>query len=84
MIVIVIVGVVYTLAINNFSRLKEQSKTLSLQTLKEYLNDIVHEESVELICLDDCSKCDVYVDGEKSKTLEDFLDDSIKVYRYEC
>jgi cytochrome b involved in lipid metabolism len=37
--------------------------------------------------LDDCSKCDIYVDGKKQEKLkgmfDDFLDDSVKVYRYD-
>jgi len=83
LIVIMIVGVVYTLAIGNFNRLSDESSKLSLVNLKEYLNSIKHSESVKLLCLDNCSECDVVVDGVKSKTIEDFLDESVRVYRYE-
>ncbi len=83
LIVIMIVGVVYTLAIGNFNRLSSESSKLTLENLKEYLNFIKHSENVKLLCLDDCSECDVIVDGVKSKTIEDFLDESVRVYRYE-
>lgn len=63
--------------------MKEDSKKLTLQNLKEYLDSIPHENSVEFLCLDDCSECDVLVDGQKYRKIEDFLDKSIEVYRYD-
>lgn len=78
-----IIGVVYTLAIGNFQKLSDESSKLTLENLKEYLHSIKHSKSVKLICLDDCSECDIYVDGNKSRTVEDFLDESVTVYRYE-
>ena len=78
-----IVGVVYTLAIGNFAKLSDESSKLTLSNLKEYLHSIKHEKSVKLLCLDDCSECDIFVDGYKSGTIEYFLDESVRVYRYE-
>ena len=78
-----IMGVVYSLAINNFSKLSDDSMKVTLQTLKEYLIHTPHEKSAKLLCLDDCSSCDVFVDGVKSSTIEDFLDDGVVTYRYE-
>lgn len=85
LIVILIIGVVYTLAIGNFQRLQEGETKLSLQNLKTYLMQFPHEQSVELLCLERCSKCDIFVDGKLSKELEveNFLDESVQVYRYE-
>jgi len=83
LIVIMIIGVVYTLAIGNFKKLSEEHSKLTLENLKEYLYSIKHSKSVKLLCLDDCSECDLYVDGNKSRTVEGFLDKSVKVYRYE-
>ncbi len=83
MIVIMIIGVVYTLAITNFTKLSDDSSKLTLSNLKEYLNRIPHSKSAKLFCLDDCSQCDVIVDGEKLKTIEDFLDESVLVYTYD-
>ena len=78
-----IIGVVYTLAIGSFQKLSDESSKLTLGNLKESLLSIKHSKSVKLICLDDCSECDIYVDGNKSRTIEGFLDESVKVYRYE-
>ncbi len=85
LIVILIIGIVYTLSIGNFNKVKDESYKLTFQGLKEYLQDIPHEKNVEFLCLDDCSVCDIYVDGEKfnEKDIEDFLDKSIRVYRYD-
>lgn len=85
-IVVVIMGVVYMLAVNNLQNIKDPKTTLSLQNLKEYLQNIPHKKSVELLCLDDCTSCDVLVDGKKDPdipSIENLINDSIKVYRYD-
>lgn len=83
LIVIMIIGLVYTLSIGQFQKIGETSSTLTLENLKEKLQSYKHEKNVKLLCLDDCSGCDIFVDGNKSETVDDFLDKSIKVYRYE-
>ena len=83
MIVIVIMGVIYTLSVQSFSNKSEESKKVTLLNLKEYMQGLEHEKSVKLLCLDDCKSCDLFVDGEKKRVIEDFLDESIRVYRYE-
>jgi hypothetical protein len=76
-------GVIYTLAINNFTQLNTGNKSLRLETIKEYLIAQHPHKSARLLCLDDCSSCDVYVDGNKTQSIEGFLDSSVKTYRYE-
>ena len=84
LLVIVIIGVVYTLAISNFERLKEKEDSLTLGGLKEYLKDMNHTKSAKILCLDDCSSCDIYIDNNITDIkLEDFLDEDVKTYRYE-
>ena len=83
LIVILIIGIVYTISVGNFEKVKDESKKLTLQNLKEYLQGLPHEKSAELLCLDDCSECKVLVDGEKFKELDDFLDKSVRSYRYD-
>jgi len=78
-----IIGVVYTLAIGNFAKLSDESSKVTLSNLKEYLHSIPHTKNVKILCLDDCSECDIFVDGQISKTVEGFLDESVRVYRYE-
>jgi len=87
LIVVVIIGVVYSLAIGSFQKIGEVKKPLGLETLKAYLKTFTYEKNVEFLCLDRCSGCDVYVDGKRVEELhgqfDNFLDDSVKVYRYE-
>ena len=85
MIVIVIIGVVYTLAVTKLQRVGEQKMTPNFSNLKEYLDTFIKGEaaSARLLCLDDCSECGVYVDGEKVKTIESFFDESVEMYRYD-
>lgn len=83
MIVIVIMGVVYTLSVNSFKSVSEKSFSVNLSNLKEYLVSLKAKKSAKILCLEDCSSCDILVDGEKKAVLDDFLDESIVVYRYE-
>ena len=84
MIVIVIIGVVYTLVISKLQSVGEGKMTPSLSNLKEYLSSLNKEgQSVRLLCLDDCSSCAVYVDDVKIQDIESFFDDSIETYRYD-
>lgn len=85
-IVIIVIGVVYTLTITGFTNLKEKKEKITLLNLKEYLQNIPHEESVKLLCLDKCSSCNIYVDKKKldnNNSFDNFLDDSVVVYRYD-
>ena len=87
LIVVIIIGVVYTLAVTNFKKISDASATVSLQNLKSYLQKFPHQKDVAFVCLDACEHCDVFVDGKKVQALEDrfenFIDDSIEVYRYD-
>lgn len=83
MIVIVIMGVVYTLSVNSFKSVGEESSSVNLNNLKEYLVSLKAKKNAKILCLDECSSCDILVDGEKKAVLDDFLDDSVVVYRYE-
>ncbi len=74
------------LAVQNLQNFKDPVNTLTLQNLKAYLKSIPHDKSVELLCLDDCTRCDVIVDGEKDPdidSIDDFIDTSVKVYTYD-
>ncbi len=83
MIVIVIMGVIYTLSVTSFNQQKEINDSVTLKNLKTFLTDLEYEKSVKLLCLDECESCDIFIDGEKDSTLEGLLDSSVKVYRYD-
>lgn len=84
MIVIVIIGVVYTLVISKLQNFGEEKSEPSFATLKEYLLSYMDEaKSVELICLDDCSECSIYRDGKKVEKIKSFFDANVQTYRYD-
>ncbi|MFT7860350.1 MAG: prepilin-type N-terminal cleavage/methylation domain-containing protein [Sulfurimonas sp.] len=83
MIVIVIIGVVYTLVITKLHNANDEAEKLSLKTLKSYLyKQIKDGNNAKMFCDQECQVCTVYVDGDKVAELEGFVDNSIEVYRY--
>lgn len=85
MIVILIIGLVYTLAITKLKGVAEEKVTPNFLNLKEYLGSFIEGDvkSARLVCLDDCSECSVYVDGVKTETFKSFFDESVAIYRYD-
>ena len=83
LIVIVIIGVVYTLAITKLKTVGEEKVKPSLVNLKEYLLSVDKEAEVtRFLCLDDCSECSIYADGKKVQSMDSFFDSSIETYTY--
>lgn len=83
LIVVIIIGVVYTLSVGGLQKLNNKDKKIVLENLKEYLQTFEYDENIKLVCLDDCSFCEVFADGKKVKEIDGFLDQSVKVYRYD-
>lgn len=84
MIVIVIIGVVYTLAVVKLKDVKAEKVHPSLANLKEYLQSLNKDgETMRLLCLDDCSECSVYQDKNKIATIKHFFDSDVAVYKYD-
>ena len=86
MIVIVIIGVVYSLAVSKLKSVDEEKLAPTLANLKEYLLSYLEADAkrAQLLCLDGCESCSIYVDGVKQEEdIEAFFDASIEVYRYD-
>ncbi|MFA5233632.1 MAG: type II secretion system protein [Sulfurimonas sp.] len=88
LIVVTIIGVVYNMAVGSFEKIaKPQNEKVTLQNLKSFLTKIEYEKQIKLLCLGDCSRCNLFVDGavneDFEKVFEDFLDMSVQVYRYD-
>jgi len=84
MIVIVIVGVVYTLAITNLKAPKAEDRTFSLKTLKEDLHSFSKDnKSVRLLCQENCQDCALYSDGKKLQDFKSFFTKEVSFYRYD-
>jgi len=87
LIVVLIIGVVYTIAIGNFESLKTDRLKPNLLNLKSHLYSLPHANKVKLMCLDRCKNCFVYIDeelnNEFSSEFDNFLDSSVKAYRFD-
>ncbi len=85
MIVIVIIGVVYTLAISKIKApMKKITQKPTLLTLKSYLLGFMQDgKRVSLVCDDVCKECTIYRDNKKLSTIESFVDESVESYRYD-
>ena len=87
LIVVLIVGIVYTLAISGFENLKDKkAQKPTLLNLKSYFIKLKYKDEVKLLCLDECETCLVFVDNELNQELSDnfdgFLDESVKTYAF--
>lgn len=84
MIVIVIIGIVYTLAFIQYQGSKENSIKPDIGNLKEYLVSYLKEDgnSSKLLCLDNCEICSIYVDDKKVSDIDVFFKDKIEIYSY--
>jgi len=87
LIVVMIMGFVYTLAITKLQKVGDKSTNITLQTLKPFLQSLKYEKKAQILCLDNCSECLIYVDSKELTKYRDnfknFLDDSVEVYRYD-
>ncbi len=84
---VLIIGVVYTLAVSSFQKMSDKTNQVTLLNLKVFLQSFQYEKDVKFLCLDDCSSCDILIDSEVEEELkgvfDNFLDDTIEVYRYD-
>ena len=82
---IVIIGVVYTLAISKIKApIKKTVQKPTLLTLKSYLLGFMQDgKRVSLVCDDTCKECTIYRDNKKLSTVKSFVDASVESYRYD-
>jgi len=83
MIVIVIIGVVYTLALSRIKAPKEETVKPSLKTLKSYLLSFSNDHKKTRLLCKECKNCIILHDDKKVKEIEPFFDSSIEFYRYD-
>jgi prepilin-type N-terminal cleavage/methylation domain-containing protein len=88
LIVVVIIGLVYSLALPNFELLQRYKQTpVSLASLPEFLQNIPHEQSISFLCIDACKECFVLSDDARVKeydaAFKNFLTDDVALYTYD-
>ncbi len=88
LIVVLIIGVIYSMAIGTIRGASDtKAKKVNLKNLKYYLQSIKYEQSVKILCLDNCKSCSLLVDEKKDKELDEsfdiLVDDTVEIYSYE-
>ena len=83
MLVVLIIGLVYGLALNSIERAAAPSETLTLERLPEYLQQRHKQNHLALICVDRCRACALYADGEKVGEVPPVVDSDAEFYRFD-
>jgi hypothetical protein len=82
LIVVIIIGVVYSLVISKIKSPSYEKITPSFKNLKFYLQSFSKDSKVSFVCPDSYEKCFIEVNDKKVKEEKAFFDDSVEIYRY--
>ncbi len=67
LLVVVLISVLYGVFVHKLSTPKNKiDDALTLKNLTSYLSTLEFRRKVEVICLEPCSSCDLYIDGKKA------------------
>jgi len=82
MLVVVIIGIVYALALSSFKPPDTKDlEAFSIMTLPKYLRDNFALQDAKLVCFEPCGKCNVLVDGEwQEEGIELFSSSDVRSY----
>ena len=83
LLVVLIIGLVYGLAVGKMKSFGEKTYDLSLMRLPQYLQEFHERNHVAAVCIDRCNDCSLYVNGAAVKKLEPFVDNSAEYYRFD-
>jgi len=85
LLVVVIIGVVYGLVISSMKRINNKEENLNFQTLPAFLETMFQQNHVAFVCVDNCRKCALYIDGEKLRDVEPFMKDerTLRFWHYD-
>jgi Tfp pilus assembly protein FimT len=83
LIVVVVIGVVYSIAISKIKAPAYEKITPSFKNLKTYLRAFSKTSKVSFVCPDSYEKCFIEVNDKKVKEEKAFFDDSVEIYRYD-
>jgi hypothetical protein len=85
MIVIVIMGVIYTLVITKLNHYNASQQGWSLETLKPNMTQMAQEAGarIKLFCFENCDECSLYIKGKKVKDSISLFEARPEVYSYD-
>lgn len=72
MVVIIIIGVIYGIFVQNIDVLEEEKKEFRFENLKAFLTRYQNDNTISIICLEEnlkgCSDCRIYIDGKPTES----------------
>jgi len=71
MIVIVLISIIYGIFINKISK-DEYKSQIGLKSLREYLSTLEFKKKAEIICLEPCEECQIYIDNSPTNSFKLF------------
>ena len=74
LLVVVIIGVIYGLVINSMKKINDKESALGFESLPAFMKTFHQRNRVALICTDNCKTCALYLDGEKLKEIDAFME----------
>ncbi len=85
LIVIVIMGVVYMLAVENLARVTqtEEEPSVTIEGIKSFLGRYAFEDNVRLVCISGCKECKVIIDDKEEREIEALFGKDIRIYSYD-
>ena len=85
MIVIVIMGLVYMLALQNLSQIETitQKKKITLDNLAQKLKEFPFEKFIRVVCYNDCTSCVVELDHNTTQPIDFLVDAPVEMFRYD-
>ena len=88
-IVVAIVAFAYFLSVSTFNSVKEKKledlpQKVTIDTIKEHLLKIPYEKSISLKCIDNATKCLLFVDGNLTKvSYINVFEEAPTIYKYD-
>jgi prepilin-type N-terminal cleavage/methylation domain-containing protein len=80
MLVVVIIGLIYTLAIMGMRGLGQSEGQISLMGLPTFLAKNYPHQAVSVVCMNDCSHCEIVVNNDVNMTFEGLFNQPPEVY----
>ncbi len=81
-IVVVLIGVLYGVFMNKLGQKSPQdaTDTLTLKTLKSYLQNLPHTDLVEVVCTTPCDNCTLFINSKQQATTLELFKQMPTVY----
>ncbi|MRJ03244.1 MAG: hypothetical protein C6I05_07330 [Epsilonproteobacteria bacterium] len=83
LVVILIISIIYAIFVERLSTKEETIKSQGLQGLPSLLTGYPKDRKVELVCTDNCRRCFIYLDGNRSEEIDSPFTQEVAVYDYD-